>query len=237
MTTLQPTATAAEFDAAKARFHMIQQQIRPWDVADSMVLDTLEALPRELFVQPAHRALAYADLSLSTGTGHNASEAMLPPKVQSRLVQDAAVQATDRVLHIGTGTGYMAAMLGKLVDSVVTIEINPTLAQLAQANLKQAGLTNVEVVTADAAAQNFKVCESKGPFDAIVLGGSISEVPAALLSLLKTGGRLIAIVGEEPVMRTTVVTRISESGFATAQPWDYTAPKLANFPQSSRFQF
>lgn len=236
MTTMQPTAPAAEFDAAKARFNMIQQQIRPWDVADSMVLETLEALPRDLFVPEAQKALAYADLSLPTGND-KATEAMLPPKVQSRLVQDAAVLATDRVLHIGTGTGYMAGMLGKLAESVVSIEINPTLAQLAQGNLKQAGVSNVEVVTADATANNFKACESKGPFDAIVLGGSVSEIPQALLNLLKPGGRLVAIVGEEPVMRTTVVTRISESGFATAQPWDYTAPRLANFPQSSRFQF
>ena len=237
MTTLQTSAPAAEFDAAKARFHMIQQQIRPWDVADSLVLDTLETLPRDQFVPPAHRSLAYADLSLPTGSGNNAAEAMLPPKVQSRLVQDAAVQATDRVLHIGTGTGYMAAMLGKLAETVVTVEINPTLAQLAQANLKQAGLTNVEVVTADAAAHNFKVCESKGPFDAIVLGGSISEVPQALLQMLKVNGRLIAITGEEPVMRATLVTRVTDAGFATTQPWDYTAPKLANFPQATRFQF
>jgi protein-L-isoaspartate(D-aspartate) O-methyltransferase len=236
MTAMQPTAPAAEFDAAKARFNMIQQQIRPWDVADSMVLDTLETLPRELFVAANQKALAYADLSLPSG-GNQSGEAMLPPKVQSRLVQDAAVASTDRVLLIGTGTGFMAGMLGKLAESVVTIEINPALAQQAQSNLKQAGIANVEVITADAAAHNFKVCENKGPFDAVVLSGSVSEVPQALLDLLKVNGRLVAITGEEPVMRTTVVTRVSSTGFATAQPWDYTAPKLANFPQTRSFQF
>ena len=237
MTAMQAPLTSADFDSAKARFHMIQQQIRPWDVADSLVLDALDALPRELFVLPAHRALAYADLALPMTASANPAESMLPPKVQSRLIQDAAIQTTDRVLHIGTGTGFMAAMLGKLAASVVSVEINPTLAQQAKANLQQVGITNVEVVQADATAQNYQACQTRGPFDAVVLSGSVSEVPQALLDLLKTGGRLVAVVGEEPVMRVNVITRTSDVGLATAQPWDYSAPRLLNFPQASSFRF
>ncbi|GAB4090472.1 protein-L-isoaspartate O-methyltransferase family protein [Hydrogenophaga soli] len=237
MTAMTTASTPAGFDAAKARFNMIEQQIRPWDVADSAVLALLDSVPRDAFVGEAHRALAYADLSLPTSASAKEGEAMLQPKVQARMVQDAAVQATDTVLHVGTGTGFMAALLGKQAQSVTSIEINPALADQARANLKAVGITNVEVVTADATAQDFKACQAKAPYDVIMLSGSMAEVPQALLSMLKPGGRLVAIVGNEPVMRVHVITRTSATGFATAQPWDYTAARLVNFPQTPGFQF
>lgn len=162
---------------------------------------------------------------------------MLPPKVQARMAQDVAVQPTDTVLHIGTGSGFMAALLGKQAKHVLSLEINPQLAQTAKANLQRVGISNVDVRCADAAEHGFKACTVQGPYDVILLSGSIAQVPDALLPLLKVGGRLLAIVGDEPVMRATLVTRASETAYATEQPWDYTAPRLRNFPQPSAFRF
>jgi protein-L-isoaspartate(D-aspartate) O-methyltransferase len=148
-----------------------------------------------------------------------------------------AVQATDTVLHIGTGSGFMAALLGKQAKSVLSLEINAQLAQTAKANLQRVGITNVDVRCADAAAQGFKACTAHGPYDVILLSGSVAQVPDELLALLKVGGRLFAIVGDEPAMRATLVTRASSTAFTTEQPWDYTVPRLKHFPQPSAFRF
>ncbi|MDZ4130266.1 MAG: methyltransferase domain-containing protein, partial [Hydrogenophaga sp.] len=151
--------------------------------------------------------------------------------------QDLQLKPTDKVLEVGTGSGYMAALLASLAQRVVSIEIDPNLARNARENLQKAGITNADVRTADAAANQFAACTAEGPFDAIVLSGSVAEVPPALLALLAPGGRLVAIVGQEPVMRATVVTRVGDASFQTAQPWDTVAPRLQNFPEPSRFQF
>ncbi|NIC43066.1 protein-L-isoaspartate O-methyltransferase [Aquabacterium sp. A08] len=230
------SATPA-FDFEKARFNMIEQQIRPWEVLDAQVLDLLGQLQREQFVPAAHQALALADMEIPLGHPAVEGECLLAPKVEARALQDLALQPTDRVLEIGTGSGYMAALLGKLCAQVLTLEINPTLAEQARARLAQAGLTNVDVKTADAAAQGFAACASGAPYDAIVLSGSVAEVPSALLDLLKVGGRLFAVVGQEPVMRATLVRRTGPAAFHTAQPWDTVAPRLKHFPEPSRFQF
>ncbi len=237
---LSTAATASPpvtLDVTKARFNMVEQQVRPWDVADSAVLGLLGSLPRETFVPAVYQGVAFADLDVPLTTPVQPGKCMLPPKVQARLLQDAAVQATDNVLDIGTGSGYMAAMLGSQARSVRSIEIDGALASQARLNLQQAGITNVDVVHADAAANGFKACETQAPYDLIVLGGSVAEVPAALLNLLKVGGRLVGIVGDEPMMRATLVTRATETAFTTEQPWDYVAPRLANFPQPNRFTF
>lgn len=237
MSPMPETSAPVKFDAARARFNMIQQQIRPWEVVDDAVLQALDAIPREHFTLPAHRALAYADLALPTSPGGPAGESMLPPKIQARMVQDAALSPADHALLIGAGTGYMAALLGRLAQRVVALEINPQLAERARANLQRAGITNVELITADATERLFEPCTSRGPFDAIVLAGSTLEVPPELLTALKRGGRLVAIVGEEPIMRATVITRTADAGYASVQPWDYTAPRLLHFPEAPRFQF
>ena len=222
-------------DLAKARFNMIEQQVRPWEVLDAAVLALMDSVPRDAFVPEAHKALAYADMELPLGSGPD--QIMLAPRVQARLVQDLQLKPTDRVLEIGTGSGYMAALMAGLARQVVAIEIDPALADMARANLARQGLTQVEVRQADAAAQDFAACQSGAPFDAIVLGGSVAEVPPALLSLLAPGGRLAAIVGHEPVMRATIITRTGDAAFQTAQPWDTVAPRLRNFPAPSRFRF
>lgn len=231
------TSTHPPLNINQARFNMIEQQVRPWEVVDLKVLELMTAVHREDFAPAAYRNLAFGDLDLPMTHPAQAGVCMLAPKVQARLLQDAAVQATDTVLHIGTGTGYFAALLGKQAKQVLSLEILPELAEQARHNLQQAGITNVDVRHADAAAWGFKACEALLPYNVIVLSGSVAEVPQDLLMLLKVGGRLIAIVGDEPIMRATIVTRVSDTSYATVQPWDYAAPRLKNFPHGPAFRF
>ena len=223
------------FDFEKARFNMIEQQVRPWEVLDAKVLALLGEVKREQFVPAAYRHMALADLEIPLGSG--AGQQMLPPKVEARALQDLALQAGDNVLEIGTGSGYMAALMAHQCARVTSLEIDPHLAQQAKVNLQQAGVTNVEVREADAAASRFAACSAGAPFDAIMLSGSVAEVPAELLDLLKIGGRLFAIVGQEPVMRATLVRRAGPATFHTEQPWDISATRLLHFPEPARFKF
>jgi len=232
---MSTVATAFDFD--KARFNMIEQQIRPWNVLDAQVLSLLGEDRRELFVAPEHQLLAMADLSLPLSHPAVEGECMLPPKAEARCLQDLALQPGEHVLEIGTGSGHMAALLGQQCGRVLSLEINPALAEQARRRLAQSGRHNVEVRTADAAAQGFAACTSAAPYDAIVLSGSVEQVPAELLALLKVGGRLFAFVGDEPMMRATLVRRLAADRFHEEQPWDFVAPRLRNFPTASGFQF
>ena len=216
---------------------MIEQQIRPWEVLDPRVLALLDSVHRENFVPAAHKSLAFADMELPLNQPAVDGQVMLAPKVEARLAQDLLLKPTDAVLEIGTGSGHMAALLASLTQRVVSIEIDEALAQLARENLQKAGIANAEVRCADAAANGFAACSANGPYDAIVLSGSVAEIPSALLALLAPGGRLAAIVGFEPMMRATIVTRTGEASFQTAQPWDTVAPRLRHFPEPSRFRF
>jgi protein-L-isoaspartate(D-aspartate) O-methyltransferase len=216
-----------------ARFNMIEQQIRPWEVLDGQVLSLLSLVKRENFVPLAHKALAFADMEIPLQSSGSKGQCMLAPKVEARLLQDANIQATDKVLEIGTGSGYMAALLAQQAADVLSFEIDPALAQLASTNLKNAGIFNVEVRQADGS----QGAPSDGPFDVIVLSGSVPDVPQHLLNQLKLGGRLLAIVGEDPVMRASVITRKSEQQWQTSEPWDTVAPRLQGFPEHNRFTF
>lgn len=219
----------------KARFNMIEQQVRPWEVLDPTVLALLDAVPRDLFVSDAHKALAYVDMELPLGSG--ADQVMLAPRVQARLVQDLAVQPTDKVLVIGTGSGFTTALLAKLAQRVVSLEIDEAIARAAREHLQAAGITNADVRVADAAANGFAACAAEAPWNVILVAGSLAEVPQALLTLLAPGGRLAVIAGQEPMMRATFVTRVADASYRTAQPWDTIAPRLRNFPEPSRFSF
>ena len=218
-------------DLNQARFNMIEQQIRPWEVLDPQVLELLSVVHREDFVPLAHKALAFVDMEIPLGAAPN--QVMLAPRIQARMLQDLAVKKTDKALDIGTGSGFMAALLAHQAASVLSLEIDAHLAAQAQANLQKAGVTNVVVRTADGS----QGAAADGPFDVIVLSGSVAEVPAALLQQLAVGGRLVAIVGDEPMMRATLITRTSESSWTTTEPWDSNAPRLSGFPEHSRFQF
>ncbi len=221
----------------QARFNMIEQQIRPWEVLDAGILQLLSVVKREDFCPPAVRALAFVDMEIplqaDTDAATRAGQVMLAPKVEARILQALAVQKSDRVLEIGTGSGHMAALLAHRAQHVTTLEIDAGLATQARHNLQRAGVHNVEVLQADGA----QPLAATALFDVIVLSGAVAEVPAALLAHLQPGGRLAAIVGQEPVMRATFVTRSSDAGFHTEQPWDTVAPKLLGFAEPSRFSF
>jgi protein-L-isoaspartate(D-aspartate) O-methyltransferase len=214
---------------ATARYHMVQQQIRPWVVQDVRVLDALEQVRREDFVPPANYEQAFMDVEIPLGVGE---QIMLSPKVDARMANDLAIQPHERVLEIGSGSGYSAALLGRLAKEVVTLEINPELAELARENLQSAGADNVTVRVGDGASDLL----AEGPFDVIVLSGSVEVLPEALLNHLKDGGRLGAIVGQAPVMRFTLVKRQGNERITTA-PWDTVAPRLSGFARAERFVF
>ncbi|WP_426145410.1 protein-L-isoaspartate O-methyltransferase family protein [Polaromonas sp. DSR2-3-2] len=225
----------------QARFNMIEQQIRPWEVLDSQVLSLLALVRREDFVPPACKALAFVDMEIPLPPQHNPSQCMLAPRVEARLLQDLAVQKHEKVLEIGSGSGYMAALLAHRAQQVITLEIEPALVEMARRNLQKAGIYNAEVRLADGAANLAEAVSEngalRGPFDVIVLSGSVAEVPPALLDLLKVGGRLSAIVGNEPMMRATLITRVGKDSFRTTQAWDTVAPRLLNFREPSKFTF
>ncbi len=221
----------------QARFNMIEQQIRPWDVLDTSVLQLLSVVKREDFTPPAMRGLAFADLEIPLSAPSEVAmrmgQCMLAPRLEARLLQDAAVQPHETVLEIGTGSGYMAALLAAKARHVLTLEIDSALAMTARDNLRKSGVQNVEVRHGDGAASH----PAAGGFDVIMLSGSVTMVPDALLALLNVGGRLCGIVGDEPVMRATIVTRASTTALRSVQSWDIVAPRLLNFPEPSRFQF
>jgi len=221
----------------QARYKMIEQQIRPWNVRDHEVLDLLSQVRREDFVPTAYKALAFVDtmipLLAPADTAMGNGQCMLEPKGEARLLQDLHVRPQDKVLEIGAGSGYMAALLAARAQRVITVEINPELAQLARANLKSAGIANVEVREADGA----KGLPAEAPFDVILISGSVAEVPPALLEQLKVGGRLASVVGFEPAMRTTIISRTGAASYSTTQPWDTNAPRLAHFSEPAKFHF
>jgi protein-L-isoaspartate(D-aspartate) O-methyltransferase len=206
-------------------------------VLDPQVLQLLSVLHREDFVPAAHRALAFVDMEIPlTGGAEEAlrtGRCMLAPKVEARMLQDASPQPDEKVREVGTGSGYMAALLAARAESVVTLEIDPALARMARESLARAGVMNAQVLEADGA----QALPAPGPFDVIVLSGSVAQVPQTLLSQLRVGGRLVAIVGSEPVMRATRVTRTGETTWTTEQRWDTLAPRLQHFPEPSRFEF
>ena len=212
----------------QARFNMIEQQIRPWDVLDQGVLGLLAVVRREDFVPPAHRALAFMDIEVPLPEGEN----MLAPRVEARLLQELQVQRHERVLEIGAGSGFMAALLGHRAQSVITLEIKETLARLATENLRRAGMGNVTVVKADGAHGY----AAEAPFDAILLSGSVAKVPSELLAQLKPGGRLVAIEGDDPIMSLVRYTQGPE-GPARTPIVEINAKRLVGFPETPRFHF
>jgi protein-L-isoaspartate(D-aspartate) O-methyltransferase len=212
---------------------MIEQQIRPWEVLDSAVLSLLSVVKRENFAPMAHKALAFVDMEIPLKDGNQTGQVMLPPRVEARFLQDADIKGTDKVLEVGTGSGYMAALLAHQAASVLSFELDAALAQQARTNLQAAGVHNVEVRQADGSQGS----PSDGPFDVIMLSGSVPNVPQVLLNQLSIGGRLLAVVGEDPVMRASVITRTADQQWQTSEPWDTMAPRLQGFPEHNRFSF
>ncbi len=213
----------------QARFNMIEQQIRPWEVLDPQVLDLLFVVKREDFAPAAYRSLAFADMEIPLGSG----QVMLAPKIEAKMLQEIGVRKTDKVLEIGTGSGYMAALLAARADHVVSVESRPELAAMARANLERTAITNVSVEVGDGA----NGWSGRGPYDIIVVSGAIPSVPASLLKQLRVGGRLVAIVGQAPVMEAQLITCTADGVFNTINLFETVAPSLDGFTAKSSFEF
>lgn len=217
----------------QARFNMVEQQIRPWDVLDQGVLDLLFVVKREDFVPTLYKALAFADLEIPLGVDGDAGAMMLQPKIEARILQEIQLRKSDRVLEIGAGSGYMAALLGAKAEHVFSVEIVPALARLAQDNLRRAGIDNVTVELGDG-ARGWAV---HAPYDVIVLSGLTPLLPQAFLQQLKIGGRLFAVVGEPPVMEAQLVTAMGDGAFQTVNLFETSIARLQNAEAPSRFVF
>ena len=202
----------------QARFNMIEQQIRPWEVLDPQVLDLLFVVKREDFVPAVYRDLAFADMEIPLGEG----QVMLAPRIEARLLQELAVRKSDKALEIGTGSGYMAALLAARAEHVVTIELRPEIAAIARDNLQRAGVGNVTVECAD----GIRGWTQRAPFDVIVLSGAVPQIPDAILKQLRVGGRLAAVVGAAPVMEAQLITCVAEGVFNTVNLFETVIPVL-----------
>lgn len=213
----------------QARFNMIEQQIRPWDVLDPQVLDLLFVVKREDFTPPAYRNLAFADMEIPLGDG----QMMLAPKIEAKMLQELGLKKTDKVLEIGTGSGYMAALLAARAEHVVTVENRPALVAVAKQNFERAGITNVTIELGDGA----KGWSQRGPFDAIVVSGSIPAVPDALLKQLRVGGRLAVVVGEAPVMEAQLITCTADGIYNTVNLFETVIPALDGVAAKESFFF
>lgn len=213
----------------QARFNMIEQQIRPWNVLDQDVLDMLHVVKREQFVPAAYENLAFADVEIPLPGG----EAMFNPKVEARIVQELAVKKHENVLEIGTGSGYMAALLAHKARHVTTVEIQPESARQARENLARAGVTNVTVEEGNGATG----WDKGAPYDVILVSGGLPVLPEALLKQVKVGGRIGVILGDAPAMTFNIVTRSSESGVDTVKLFETNVKTLSGAQAPSRFQF
>lgn len=221
-------------DFEQARFNMVEQQIRPWNVLDQSVLDLLSRIRREDFVAPELRDMAFSDLELPIRVnGRNTGEVMLAPKVEARMLQELGVKPHDHVLEIGTGSGYMAALLASRAETVTTVEINADISAFAKANLQKAGIANVKLITGDAAAG----FSGGGSYDVIILTGAVPVLADSFRKLLKIGGRLMAIVGEDPVQNVVLITRVNERDYTERKLFETLTKPLANAPQPERFHF
>jgi protein-L-isoaspartate(D-aspartate) O-methyltransferase len=213
----------------QARTNMVEQQIRTWEVLDQAVLDLLYVVPREDFVPPAYRTLAFVDMEIPIGEG----EKMMAPKMEARIVQTLAPRKTERVLEVGTGSGYLTALLAHRAAHVHTVEIRPALAAFGRGNLERHGADNVTLETGDAA----RGWSTRAPYDVIVLTGSTPVLPKALVGQLSPLGRLFAVVGEEPVMVARLVTCSAPGAFRSVALFDTLLAPLANAEQPPRFRF
>lgn len=218
-----------QFDVERARFNMVEQQIRPWEVLDQRVLDLLFRVRREEFVPTQYRALAFADMEIPIGHG----EKMLAPKMEARMVQELALGPGDRILEVGTGSGYMTALLASLGGHVYSVDIVPEFPRQAGARLSTLGFGNVTLDTGDAA----RGWDRHAPYDAIAVTGSLPLLPDAFSALLRPGGRLIAVVGQPPVMGARLITCVAKDAYNTAGLFETCIAPLKNAPQPERFVF
>jgi protein-L-isoaspartate(D-aspartate) O-methyltransferase len=213
----------------QARFNMIEQQIRTWEVLDPQVLELLFEVKRENFVPPEYRDIAFADLEIPLGNG----EAMMQPKVEARILQELALQPHETVYEVGTGSGYLTALLARRSRQVTSSEIHPDTGGRAARSLRAAGIGNVTLLDGDSA--HGPLAESA--FDVIVLTGSTPILPQAFLERLSPGGRLFAVVGDAPVMKAVIVRHAVPGSFQHAEVFETMLRPLVNAAQPPRFRF
>ena len=217
-----------EMNFEQARFNMIEQQIRPWEVLDQRVLDLLSEVPREDFVPPQYRNLALVDMNLPLGH----EQLMMSPKLEARVLQAVNVQPDETVLEIGTGSGYMTALLASLAKQVVSIEIIPEFIRSAQVKLADHGFTNVSLEEGDAA----KGWTLEAPYDVIVVTGSLPVLPSAFKQSLRIGGRLFAVVGDSPSMEAMLIARLGEQQWSEEAIFETDLPPLLNAVKPEKFE-
>ena len=216
-------------DLEQARFNMVEQQIRPWEVLDSKVLDLLFKVKREDFVPPVYQSLAFVDMEIPLGHG----ESMWAPRLEARVLQTVEVQRHERVLEVGTGSGYLTALLAAQTDKVVTVEMRADLKEAAEDKFKAHGLSDIQTRLGDAARD----WNGDGQFDVIILTGSTPLLPEDYLKRLNPGGRLFAIVGETPVMSARLVTCVSSGAYRTDSLFETVVKPLVNALEPERFVF
>jgi protein-L-isoaspartate(D-aspartate) O-methyltransferase len=213
----------------QARTNMVEQQIRTWQVLDQDVLDLLLVVPREDFVAAQYRSLAFSDMEIPIGEGQR----MWQPKLEARVLQELMVRKTDRVLEVGTGSGYLAALLSHRAAQVVSVELNAVLAAFGRANLERHGAENIVLETGDGA----RGWPAHAPYDVIVLTGSTPVLPPALAEQLAPLGRLFAVVGEAPAMTARLVVSNGTGGWRATDLFETVIAPLANAEHPSRFRF
>lgn len=213
----------------KARFNMVEQQVRPWEVLDPQVLELIGDLPRDHFVPDNYKGLAYADIEIPLGDGQK----MMFPRVEGRLLQALDIQPTDNILEVGTGSGYLTACLAKMGNRVVSQEINPTFTEQARQRLAELQIENVELRTTDSLSDDIE----SGRFDAIAITGSLPEMPEAFKQRLNIGGRLFVVIGQSPVMTAFLVTRTGENEWQSESLFETDITPLTNAPVIRKFDF
>lgn len=216
-------------DFALARRNMVENQIRTWEVIDSRVLELVGRMPREDFVPEPHRALAYADMWLPLGRG----QVMMPPKMEARILQELEIDPQDKILEVGTGSGFMTALLASLGGHVHSVEIIPEFKLRAQEKLAAHGIQNVTLEVGDAA----RGWARHAPYDVICITGSLPLLPEEFLRELAPGGRLFAVVGRSPAMEAKLIRRLDELGLSELSLFDTDLPPLINAPEPSKFVF
>lgn len=213
----------------QARFNMIEQQIRTWEVLDTKVLDLLKEVPRENFVPAQYAGLAFADIEIPIGEG----QTMLSPKVEGRILQALEIKKTDKVLEIGTGSGYLTALLAKCAGEVVSVELIPALSAIAKQRLAENHIENVTLEVGNAA----NGWPTQTPYDVIVFTGSLPVCPEAVKQSLAIGGRMFVVIGDAPAMQATMIRRIGADNFKHDVIFETCLPPLNNAPQPDRFHF
>jgi protein-L-isoaspartate(D-aspartate) O-methyltransferase len=219
----------ADMNIEQARHNMIEQQIRPWDVLDQRVLEQVLRTPREDFVQPAYRNAAFTDMMLPIG--HD--QVMMEPKLEARILQALAIQPHEKVLEVGTGSGYLTALLAGMASQVVSVEIVPELHEQAKSLLARHRIDNVTLEQGDAA----NGWDAHQPYDAIAVTGSLPSLPQGLKDNLQIGGRLFAVVGEAPVMEAVLVTRINANEWREDTLFETVVPPLMSAQKVQHFTF